>query len=130
MHQYTKTKDQYEIVHYVRVTDVHLLEELRGFFVVAVEVFAFQLHPVESVYGVQQTVEARTKVRYVEHPAEHVRRVHIANAETKDGEQHRDYGTDEYRDLQKSSFNSELLCLHLKLIIHVDRISFIYAFMQ
>jgi len=113
MHQNTKTKDQYEIVHYVRITDVHLFEELRGFLVVAVEVFAFQFHPVESVHGVQQTVEARTEVRYVEHPTEHVRCIHVANAETKDGEQHCDYRTDEYRDLQKNSFNSELLCSRL-----------------
>lgn len=89
MHQYTDTKDQYEIVHYVCIADIHFFEELGGLLVVTVKVVAFQLHPVETVHGVQQAVEARAEIGYVEHPAEHGRRVYVAKAETEDGEQHR-----------------------------------------
>jgi len=69
-------------------------------------------------------VEARTEIRHVKHPAKHQRRVHVANTEPEDGEQHHDYGADEHRDLQKVSIGIGLFASY------VDGISLLMHKMQ
>lgn len=83
MHEHADAKDQYEVIHDAGVSDVHLLQELRGLFVVAIEVVAFQVHPTETVHGVQEAVKAGAEVRYVEHPSETQRGVHVTDAKSE-----------------------------------------------
>lgn len=62
MHQHSDTEDEYQIVDHVYVVDIHLAEKLGGLLVVTIKFIALQVLPVESVYGLQQTVETRTEV--------------------------------------------------------------------
>lgn len=100
MHQHPNAQYQYEIVHDARVGNVHLFQELRGLLVMTIEVVALEIHPVEPVHSVQKTVKAGAEVGYVEHPSEQRRGVHVTDAKSKYGEQHREYGPYEYRDLR------------------------------
>lgn len=120
MHQYPDTEDKYQIIDYIYVVDLHFVQKLAGFLIVTIKFFAQQVHPVESVYGIQQTVETRAKIRYVKHPAEHWRRIKVTYAEAEDGEQHRGYRANEDCDLQKiTKFSVFLSCIRLNLNILV-----------
>lgn len=101
MHQHPDTEDEYQIVDYVYIIDVHLFEKLARPLKVTINFVALQVLPVGSVYGVQQTVETRTEVWHVKHPAEHVWRIKITYAEAENGEHHRDYWTNEDCELQR-----------------------------
>lgn len=100
MHQHSNTEDEYQIVDHIYVVDLHLVEKLAGLLVVTIKFVAQQVLPIGSVYGVQQAVETRTEIWYIEHPAKQTRRVKVTYAEAEDGEQHRDYRTKENCELQ------------------------------
>lgn len=107
MHQYADTQDQNQIVDHAGVGDVHLFQELRGLFIMTIEVVAFQVHPIEPVHGVQKTVKAGAEVRYVEHPTEHQRRVHVTDAKSENREQHSQDGAREHGDLDRRGGSDE-----------------------
>lgn len=85
------------------VVDQHFSEEDARILKVTVEqrrrVWTLQVGSVHAVHGVQRTMEGRSKVANVPHPAEHRSDVHIPCAEAEHGEQNGKDGTDEDSDL-------------------------------
>lgn len=66
-----------------------------------VKIITLQVHPVKSVHNVHQTVETRTEIRYMEHPAERMRNIYVTYAEAENGKIHCNYRTGEDRNLQR-----------------------------
>lgn len=113
MHQHSNTEDENQIIDHVHVGDIHFGEKFAGFLEVAINFVAHQVHPVVSVYGIYQAMETRTEVWYMKHPTEQAWRIKITYAEAEDGEQHRDYRSNEDCELQRIMKFSVLLSAYI-----------------
>lgn len=105
MHEDADAYDENEVVDDGPVVDLHLFEELTGLHVVTVGEFtgfllAVEFRTVVAVNRDEEAVETRSEVRDVEEPSERRGRVHVADTEAEDREEHGYYRTGKHGDLQ------------------------------
>lgn len=105
MHQDSDAHNQDQIIHNVRVCNLHISEEFVAFLVMTVGdyflwIFTFQIHPIEAVYRKEKTVESSSEIGDVENPAKSSWCVHVADAKTEDRKEDSDDRTSENCDLE------------------------------
>lgn len=104
MHCQDNASHQHNIIGQIGlVVDQHFGEEYARVLEVAVEqwrrIRTLQIGSVHAVNGVQRSMECRSEVADVPHPAEHRSDVHVSRAESKYGEEDCQDGSNEHSEL-------------------------------